>query len=172
MKSDDRSPVTLDQMKGAVGSLLFLWSQIERALGASIDALMDGGTTKRPHGIAQNLDHWRTEIQNRTGRSGLADELCIRLTDDLCEALAARNLVCHGLIGYTARLTPLDEEACLTVELNGIARKLSWTELQKMLKWMSQASRLIGDLTISVLESDPSKSNALLQGWKDFPRGA
>ncbi len=170
MRSDNQSPVTLDQMKGAVGSLLFLWSQIERELGASIDKLVDGRTTKRPHGIAQNLDLWRTEIQNRTSRSGLADELCIRLTDHLREALAVRNLVCHGLIGYSARLTPLHEEACLTVELNGLERSLSWAELQEMFDWMSRASCLIGELTIAVLETDQSRSSALLQGLKDFPR--
>lgn len=161
--------VTMEQMRGAVGSLLLLWSQIERELADSLDALHHDGRDKPTHGIARTLNLWSHEMQKRKGQRVLAAQLQDLVEAHLREALSVRNLVCHGLIGITARIRNADEEAHLTVELGDVTRNLSWTELQTMFEWMSRARFLIRDLTAAVLATDPLHGDKLLQGWEEFP---
>lgn len=158
MKSNAEAIVTFDQIKGAVGSLIYLWSQVERELADSIRELASDEHTKLPHGIGRSLDRWCQEIRLRTEASGTVDEICRHLVEILGEALDMRNLVCHGLIGITAHLEPRQEEASLTDELNGTTRELTWTELQRMFGWMSQATWVIRHLTNAALETHPIAS--------------
>ncbi|WP_156022755.1 hypothetical protein [Thioclava dalianensis] len=168
---NDNTTVSFEQMKGAIGSLIFLWSQIERELAESLDALQikGSGSSKPAHGIARRLDLWSGQIQPRNGQRELASRLIDVLVSHLREALSARNLVCHGLIGITAKIHPQGNEAHLTVELGDIRKKLTWTELQIMFRWMSRAHWLIRDLTTASLEPDHLCAENLLLGWQEFP---
>lgn len=98
----------------------------------------------------------------------LQRELCQRLSSSLREALVIRNLVCHGLIGYSADVPHRSEEAHLLVELDGNRRRLTWTELQTMFEWMSRSRWLIRDLTHAAIGKDAAASEASLRGWERF----
>ncbi|WP_146735130.1 hypothetical protein [Thioclava sp. F1Mire-8] len=168
---NDHTTVSFEQMKGAIGSLIFLWSQIERELAVSLDALQikGSGSSKPAHGIARKLDLWSGQIQPLDGQRELASRLTDVLAAHLREALSVRNLVCHGLIGITAKIHPEGNEAYLTVELGDISKSLTWTELQIMFGWMSRAHWLIRDLTTASLEPDHLRAENLLRGWQGFP---
>ena len=167
MTHEKNVTVTFEQMKGAIGSLLFLWSQIEKELADSLSVLQDDRLPKATRGIARSIDLWSGEIQRRAGQDVLTNQLRNHLVDHLREALNVRNLVCHGLIGITARIGSADAEAHLTVKLDDVTRTLSWTELQSLFERMSKARSLIRDMTMAA--SNPVRGNALLQNWRDFP---
>lgn len=169
MTLEKATEVSFEQMKGTVGSLLFLWSQIERELTESIHDLTVECKQKHPHGIARSLDFWFNEIHQKADRLTLATDLCDDLAPLLKEALDVRNSVCHGLIGIAADLSSSHEEACITVEMGEHTRELKWAELQTMFEWMSQARWLIRDLTTAVLDTHQLRSEELLLKWKGFP---
>lgn len=162
--------VTFDQMKGAVGSLLLLWSEIERELAASIRILYAREALKPVHGVSRPLELWSCEVLRRLEGRALATQICRRLGDHLRGALAVRNLVCHGLIGISAQGHLADDAAYLTVELSGDRRSLTWSELQDLFAWMSRSKWLIQDLTNAAVVNDPTSSDRRLEAWRDFPR--
>ena len=166
---NDDTTVSFEQMKGAIGSLIFLWSQIERELSVSLDALQTDCSSKYPHGIGRRLELWSGQIQTRDERRERASILTEVLSAHLRECLSVRNLICHGLIGITAKIHPEDNDAHLTVELGDRSKSLTWAELQFMFRWMSRARWLIRDLTAASLEPDHQNAEKLLLGWQGFP---
>lgn len=160
--------ITLEQMKGAVGSLVFLWSDIERALRAAIQTELFAGNRKSVHLISQALHVWSERVLLAGAGRSLQSELCQRLTILLKEALVVRNLVCHGLIGYSADLPDRSQVAHLRVELGADSRVLTWDELQAMFQWLSQSGWLISDLTRAAMEKDAGASEDNLRAWKRF----
>ena len=168
---NDDTTVSFEQMKGAIGSLVFLWSQIERELVESVDALQIAGlgSLKSAHGIARKIDLWSGQMQLRNAQRELASRLTDVLVAHLGEALSVRNLVCHGLIGITAKMHPKGDEAYLSVELGDVRKRLTWTELQIMFARMSRARWLIRDLTTASFEPDHMRAENSLLGWQEFP---
>lgn len=162
--------VTFDQMKGTIGSLVWLWSEIERELVAAIRRLHAGDVPKSAHGIHRSLDLWSKCILHGGQDREPQIQLCQRLIHLLRDALDIRNLVCHGLTGISAQLHPTGREAHLTVQLSDDRRILTWSELEEMFAWMSQAKWLIRDLTAAAMDSDAARGNGKLVAWQDFPR--
>ena len=99
----------------------------------------------------------------------MASRLTDVLSAHLREALSVRNLICHGLIGISAKIRAEDNEARLTVELGDISKSLTWTELQIMFGWMSRARWLIRDLTTASLEPEHLSAENLLLKWQEPP---
>src|SRR6056297_1842220 len=83
--------VTFLQMKEAIGTLLFLWSDIEKALGAAIRKLNRGKLPKSAHGISASLRAWAELVA--VAADGRARHLqdTQRLTLHLKQALVVRN---------------------------------------------------------------------------------
>jgi hypothetical protein len=162
-------PITFDQIKGTIGSLVFLWSGIEQSLTDSIELLHAGKKPKSAHGISRSLDVWSQAVTQRNNSRTLQANLCERLVSILEEALVIRNLVCHGLIGISAQLHFDAPEAHLKVQLGEDKRLLTWNQLDEMFKWMSRSRWLIRDLTSAAMENDDQRADAKLLGWKNFP---
>jgi hypothetical protein len=167
--SDQADTITLDQMKAAVGSLLFLWSDIERALRAAFATEPFAGNRKPVHLISQALQVWSERVMPRGGDRPLQRELCQRLHELLKDALLVRNLICHSLIGYSAQPPYQTQEAHLLVAIGEETRALTWNELQAMFRWMARSRWLIDDLTAAAMEKDAAASEAGLRGWVGFP---
>lgn len=160
--------VTFGQMKGTIGSLVWLWSQIERELTAAIKAMNSGTVPRNAHGASKSIAVWSEFVLHRTEGRILQIHACHSLVELLAEALAVRNLVCHVLIGISAQVHPTGREAHLTVELGEDRRILTWSELQEMFAWMSQTTRLIRELTTAAMENDAAWGNAMLARWEKF----
>lgn len=161
--------IEYDQIKGAIGSLVSLWSSIEKTLTISIGRMHAGEVPKSAHGISTSLDVWSQRVIPMTDNRPLQAGLCQRLVEMLKEALVIRNLVCHGLIGISAQLHLDQPEAHLSVQLGDDTRLLTWSQLDEMFQWMSRTSWLIIDLTDAAMEGDAERANARLHGWEDFP---
>lgn len=164
---DGDPPVSHEQMKAAIGSLVFLWSRIERELTAAIRLLVDP-EAKVPYGPARLLDCWSKAIACRSADRPWQTALCDRVVGHLRDALGVRNFICHGLVGVTGQRQGV--EPFLTVELGAEGRVVTWRELQEMFDWMSRTELLVFDLTHASLDDDVARSDERLRAWKDFPR--
>ncbi|TNC45039.1 hypothetical protein FHG66_20365 [Rubellimicrobium rubrum] len=167
--SENSELVTLEQMKASVGSLLFLWSDIERSLRAAFETELFAGTPSPVHRISQALGLWSERVLQAGRGRPLQTDLCQRLSGHLREALVVRNLVCHALIGYSADVPHLSQRAHLRVQLEKDVRLLTWGELQTMFRWMSRSRWLIADLTQAAMDKDAIASEKSLLGWQGFP---
>ena len=166
---DTNQTITFDQMKGTIGSLVFLWSGIEQSLTEAIENLHAERKLKSLHGISRSIDVWSQAVKQTDNINTLQVDLCDRLVKMLKEALLIRNLVCHGLTGIAAQLHIDAPEAHLKVQLGEDTRLLTWSQLDEMFSWMSRSGWLIRDLTEAVMENDAQRPNDRLLSWEKFP---
>lgn len=156
--------ISYSQISGTIGSMIWLWAEIERALAKAIEGT--GG--KVPMGIASKIEFWAASVRTDDPDRTLQNDICNRFVAHLARSLRLRNAICHGLTGITAQRGT--EPAFLTVQLHGSeAERLEWQMLQEMFAWMSRSDGTIADLTRAARETDAGKSEADLQGWRVFP---
>ncbi len=161
--------VSFDQIKGSVASLVSLWSKIEIALTQSIQKLDSGKRRKPVQGIAASLDVWSRLVDMPGEDREIQREQCRVLVAHLTNALTVRNLVCHGLVGYSSGGREGERPAHLSVHLGDDRRDLSWPELQAMFAWMSKAPWLVEALTRAAIEPDAGRAAKMLPNREHFP---
>ena len=157
--------VTYHQMQSALGSLLLIWSTIERTLRNELAAMHGGTLPKSAHGLASILNAWEAKLvearMTRPLQAALASEIRARLQ----RPLEIRNGVCHGLLAISAEFdgVPADFEW----DLNGKRESITWEELQEIFAWLSKAPRAIGMLSRAAAEPDDTKAAKRLPepGW-------
>jgi hypothetical protein len=142
--------VSFEKMKASIGSLIILWSRVERAAREEITRANDGVLPKSVHGIASTLSAWETSVLDRTNVEPLRALLASALRAQLKDPLDVRNGVCHGIFAVSASYH--DEPASLCWELNDTKRSLCWNELQTMFSWLSKVPNAIS--IISNTESE------------------
>ena len=139
--------VTYAQINGTLGSLLRLWSVIERQARAAVQSR--DGSAKSCHGIAATLDLWQKVIVEDDDPGSLRPVLTRVLRTKLQPCLRTRNGLCHGLVAATA--AQREQPASLTWDLNGTRNTMTWDELQSMFSWLSRVPR-----AMSMLERRPT----------------
>lgn len=137
LASKDEKPleVTFNQMSGAIGSLILLWSRIERSARGDVARLL-GDPPAGAHGIKAVIRTWESAVVKAQPAGTLCVLLAATLRSQLQEQLDIRNGICHGLIGIMGSVG--DAPAELSWELNGLKRSISWEELQSSLQWLSK----------------------------------
>lgn len=157
--------VTFDQIKGAIGSLLLLWSTIERTVRADVAAANGGELPKSAYGLAAVLNAWKANLvaarQTRPYQASLASEVRARLQ----RPLDIRNGICHGLVGISSEYNGTRAE--LTWDLNGGQESVTWEELEEIFSWLAGAPHAIGILSHAAAEPDDFKASKRLPepGW-------
>ena len=157
--------VTYHQMQSALGSLLFLWSTIERTLRNELAAMHGGTLPKSAHGLASILNAWEAKLvearMTRPLQAALASEIRARLQ----RPLEIRNGVCHGLLGISAKFD--GRPAGIEWDLNGKRESITCDELQEIFTWLSMAPRAI--LILSGVAAEPDDTKAMKRlpdlGW-------
>ena len=127
--------VTFNQMSGAIGSLILLWSRIERSARDDVDRLL-GFLPAKAHGIKAVIGTWEDAVVEAQPADTLCALLAATLRSQLQGRLDMRNGICHGLIGIMGSVG--DTPATLSWELNGLKQSISWEELQSSLGWLSK----------------------------------
>ena len=143
---EQRKPVSFVEMNASVGSILFLWSSVERELAKQIDALDDGSKKNGAHTISQKIKRWVDLQSPASGERPEHGDLLREVRERLTRALEIRNQISHGLIGIRADRYEYNGEACLTTEFNGVKRTHPHAELEHSMRVLSQlvwASRRI-----------------------------
>lgn len=134
--------VSFEQIQGSLGSLLFLWSKIERAARDEVANAHDGQLPRTAYGIAAVLNAWEAAVSDGPKASPLRTLLAHTLRAQLQHPLDIRNGVCHGLVGRSAARG--NQPASLTWELNGEKHSITWQELQVNFAWLSKVPFAIG----------------------------
>ena len=151
---EQTEPASFLEMKASVGSILFLWSSVERELAKRIENLEDGSTKNDAYTVTQKITRWeglqRTACAERPEHQALLREVRERLT----QALEIRNRIAHGLIGITADPFGQHGDARLETELNGKKRILPKTELEHSMSVLSHLIWAIGSLSEAALQKD------------------
>ncbi|WP_108813406.1 hypothetical protein [Loktanella sp. Alg231-35] len=133
--------VSFEQAKISLGSLLFLWSSIERAAREEVASAHEGQLPKSAYGIAAVLKAWEAIVRNAQNASPMRTLLALTLRSQLQHPLDVRNGVCHGLVGLSA--TKNNQPATLTWELNNETQSITWQELQANFAWLSKVPSAI-----------------------------
>jgi len=156
--------VSYVEMKASVGSLLFLWSSIERELTKRIEQLDNGKGRNEAHTLAQKIARWEslqaTVCDERTEHQELLTEVRTRLM----MALELRNRVAHGLVGIMADPFGNHGDAHLETELNGETRKHSHSDLEDVMRTLSHMVWAIGGLSDAAEQKDAQKAGRTYVG--------
>lgn len=156
--------VSHDQIKGAIGSLLLLWSAIERATRDEVARSNGGSLPKSAHGVAAALNVWEASISARRSREPFRALLASALRLQLQVSLDVRNGVCHGLVGVCAAHN--GQHATLSWDLNGGKREIAWDELQAMFRWLSRVPAAISIISDSSAQKVGSRLVDTLENRK------
>ena len=166
-KTDER--ISFERISASIGSLLLLWSGIEKALTVALLAQHGGQIPRGHHGIKSRIAIWSRPILAAGDGRQLQRQVCQAVVSHLEHSLDLRNLICHGLVGIGARLGPDEPEAHLIVERAKVQRQIYWTELQTMFPWMSRTPWVIKNLTDAAMAPDDASADLRLHGWRRFP---
>ena len=139
----DNTTVSVHDIQACLGSLLFLWADIERELREQV-ARPYGGVTRPAHGLAACLRSWRSSIPDTNDIGQFRGELAESLIQQLQHALKMRNCLCHGLTGYSSGS---ERSAQLLWRLNGEEGRVSYKELQDSFSWLARIPRAFSVLS-------------------------
>ena len=157
-------PVDFQEMAASVGSILFLWSSVERELNKRIDALDDGSTKNNAHTIAQKIARWEGLQKKVCAERAEHHSLLAEVRDRLKQALDIRNRITHGLIGIRADPSGSQGDARLETELNGEKRRLPHSELEHSMRVLSHLIWAIGSLSEAAVQKDLRKAENTYAG--------
>jgi hypothetical protein len=152
------------EMKAGIGSILFLWSNIERELAQQIAVLGAELGTPCPHSIRQKIDHWvslqAAVCEARPAHRQVLEDVLARLT----HTLEIRNRISHGVIAIQADPFGRHGNARLTTDLNGETRVLSYREMEEAMGTLEHMKSAIMGLGFATQEKDLRKADSTYAG--------
>ena len=154
------NPVTFVEMKASVGSILFLWSSIEREITKRVEELDDGKSRNGAHTLAQKIARWENLQASICAERPEHQDLLKEVRTRLMMALELRNRITHGLVGITANRG----DAHLETELNGEKRKHAHSDLEHVMRILSHMVWAIGSLSDATRQKDPRKAESAYVG--------
>jgi hypothetical protein len=152
------NPVTFVEMEASVGSILFLWSSIEREITKRVEELDDGQSRTRAHTLAQKIARWESLQASVCTERPEHQDLLMEVRTRLMMALELRNRISHGLIGITADPFGNRGDAHLETELNGEKRKHARSDLEHVMRILSHMAWAIGSLSDAARQTDPREA--------------
>ncbi len=158
------NPVSFVEMKASVGSVLFLWSSIEREITKRIEELDDGKSRNGAHTLAQKIARWESLQAAVCAERPEHRDLLLEVRARLLMALELRNRITHGLIGITADPFGHHGDAHLETELNGEKRKHAHSDLEHVMRILSHVVWAIGGLSDAARQKDPRKAESVYVG--------
>lgn len=133
-------------MCGALGSLLLLWSEIERSTREEVLFLNEGGVAPKPgYGFAALLREWDKRVIAKHPSGSAPALLASALTGELRKAQKIRNALCHRLDGISA--SQEEKPAALTWRTANGTGRITWPELQISFHRLSKYPRAMSILS-------------------------
>lgn len=167
----DFNPVTFVEMMASVGSILFLWSSVEREISKRIEELDDGKGRNRAYTLAQKIACWESLQASICAERPEHQNLLNEVRTRLMVALELRNRITHGMVGIVADPFGHSGGAHLETELNGETRKHAHSDLQRVMLILSHMVSAIGSLSHATMQKDPRKAENVYVGIRlsDLP---
>lgn len=164
--SEQIEPVTLQDMKASIGSILLLWSSVERELTQRIEALSDGQVKNGAHTISQKISRWKDLQAIACAERPEHKTLLTNVHERLTQALDIRNRIAHGLIGIAVDPFGHRGDAGLETEMNGEKRILRYGELEHLMRVLSHLKWAIVSLSDAAIQKDPRKAENAYAGMR------
>jgi len=158
------NPVTVMEMTASVGSILFLWSSVEREITKRIEELDDGKGRNKAHTLSQKIACWESLQASICAERPEHQDLLQEVRTRLMMALELRNRITHGLVGIAADPFGNRGDAHLETELNGEKRKHAHSDLQRVMRILSHLVSAIGSLSHATMQKDPRKAENVYVG--------
>ncbi len=167
LKSGNVQPITADDFRQAIGSLVILWSQIETEFRIATEAL--GGT---PQGVfgSKIVDLWKT--LNATHAScpaqiAMAERFLFRIEIARC----LRNGICHGFQGYSADPFGRGQTAELYYRSENGTVTVSYRQTQRTIADLARSGFILHRLTHATRNPDiPGKAAMIAEVGLDLDR--
>lgn len=157
--------VTFDRMSGSIGSLLLVWSRIERCARDEV-MRVSGSNPQNLHGVAAVLNAWEEMVAATQPAASLCPKLARALRVQLQKPIEIRNGICHGLIGISAAYD--ENPGTLSWSLNGSACSISWDDLQELLAWLAKVPRtlsLVSNQSLALAEGLATDTTENRKWW-------
>ena len=158
--------VTLDDLKSAVGSLVFLWSDLERHLAQAISGMPTDA--KIPHTISQKLETWRETHEPYIDCHPAHRDLVDEIHRDLIYALRVRNGICHGRTGWRVDPHGTGGDGGLEFSLNGRDEVILFADLKMLLDRINGIRGHLGRLTFAASSARGEHLDGLYQDIEDL----
>jgi len=154
------TPSSIQDIKASLGSLLIVWSRIERTLEEEIRFLHSVSpyadtTPPKHHSIAAKIRVWQGFHVAACTRCEEHRKIVSIIVERLNSALEQRNALCHGLSGYSIK--PINGENHLTTTLNGTTKTYSYSNLTNACDDVNRAEAPLHEL--SRLSASPEATN-------------
>ncbi len=151
--------VSYDAIKGAPISLFMLCASVEQELSKACLAL---GQASPPQGMGALTQAW---LDLHVGRGGAEHtEILDRIDQRLREAIALRNHLAHGILGWSAAPHGPPEAAVIHTCLNGVERRFSWPDLLQAMLRLDRLRDAIPTMTHALLK--PERAADAYQGLR------
>ncbi len=164
MADEQIEPVSALEMHASIGSILVLWSSIERELAKHIEALDDGSAKNGAYSIAQKIVRWEMLQSKACAERPEHQALLAEVRDRLKHALDIRNRIAHGVIGFTADPFGRHGDARFETEMNGEKRILTHAKMEHSKRVLSHLIWAIGSLSEAAIEKDPREAERAYTG--------
>lgn len=145
--SSSSTDVSLDEVRGSLGSLLLLWSDIELSVRREI-ARRNAPVPKPGAGFVATFGTWIKLFTGKQKDAPLRAMAAQALRVELEQQRKVRNGICHCLTGYSA--TSGATPATLTWTVGGADCSITYQDLQARLCWLSRVPR-----AMSVISGSP-----------------
>jgi hypothetical protein len=132
MEGDGR----FQDIRGSIGSLIWLWSRIERCAEGIETEPASHEKTPWSRSVSGRLESWQKKMQSKAAESPFRAALARQLRSDLRKASRVRNGVCHGLSGIEGAHG--DSPGRLIWRSGSKQESLTWAEIQVHLAWLSK----------------------------------
>jgi len=139
--------VSFEKMKGSLGSLLLLWSEIEQSTRKELAQITDRPPPSPSHGMNAVLRDWETATTARYQTCPFTMLVISTVVAQLRAGLKIRNALCHGLIGISAARG--ENPAALKWHINGEDGRITRSEMEAWFAQLSKLSRAIWFLSRS-----------------------
>ncbi|MBW0159488.1 hypothetical protein [Sedimentimonas flavescens] len=158
------NPISIEEMKASVGSILFLWSSVERELAKRIIELGGGALRSDAHTISQKITRWESLQTDACAARPEHQALLRDVRGRLTMSLDIRNRIAHGLIGITADPFGDQGDAHLMTELNGETRKHTHSDLEHVMRVLAHMVSAISALSRAAKEQDSREAERSYRG--------
>lgn len=157
--NEPTTSINLVDLKAAVGSHFFVWSQLEAALREAVEELETACTPQKVRGIAQTIKRWKLlqdGFQNpNSAHSSFVNELFLTMS----EGLDIRNKIAHGIVGWSVMSSTND--AHITTELAGEETTIPYEKLTSMNEQLMVLRSHLSRVTSITLEPERWKYSDL-----------
>ncbi|WP_417733491.1 hypothetical protein [Roseovarius sp.] len=150
--NEPNTTIDLVELKGAVGSHFFVWSQFEVALAEAVSELETESSFQKTRGIAQTIKRWK-QLQDGVSHPNPAHAAFIEeLFSIMLEGLDIRNKIAHGTVSWSVEGDVT--EAYIGADLGGEKKTIAYTTLTSMNEQLMTLRSHLSRVTSITLEPE------------------